>query len=65
MEDGDQDSALDLAEQAGNLKPKTETATATLLDLQIKKQDGESRRDSQKVHQEPTCRQQQDGDDER
>ena len=41
MEDGDQDSALELAEQASNLKPKTETATATLLDLQIKKQDWE------------------------
>ena len=41
MEEGDQDSALDLAEQASNLKPKTETATATLLDLQIKKQDWE------------------------
>ncbi len=41
MEEGDQDSALELAEQASNLKPKTETATATLLDLQIKKQDWE------------------------
>ena len=41
MEDGDQDGALELAEQASNLKPKTETATATLLDLQIKKQDWE------------------------
>jgi len=41
MEEGDQDSALELAEQASNLKPKTETATSTLLDLQIKKQDWE------------------------
>ncbi len=41
MEEGDQDSALKLAEQASNLKPKTETATSTLLDLQIKKHDWE------------------------
>ena len=41
MEEGDQDSALELAEQASNLKPKTKTATSTLLDLQIKKQDWE------------------------
>ena len=39
MEEGDQDSALKLAEQASNLKPKTENATLTLLDLLIKKQD--------------------------
>ena len=41
MEEGDQDGALKLAEQASNLKPKTEKATSTLLELQIKKQDWE------------------------
>lgn len=41
IQDGDQNSALELAEKASNLKPKTGTVTATLFDLQIKNGDWE------------------------
>lgn len=34
---GDSDSALELAEQARSLKPKTDTVSTTLLDLQIQR----------------------------
>lgn len=37
MEKGDSDGALALAEQARDLKPKTDLAAATLLELQLKK----------------------------
>ena len=39
IEEGDKNAALELAEKASNLKPKTDTVTATLFDLQIKNGD--------------------------
>ena len=36
MQEGDQESALELAEQASDLNPKTDTVTSTLFELQIK-----------------------------
>lgn len=36
IQDGDTSGALELAEQASNLKPRTSKVTATLFDLQIK-----------------------------
>lgn len=36
MHDGDQKQALELAKQASELKPKTDTVTETLFDLQVK-----------------------------
>ena len=41
IEDGDKGTALELAEKASDLKPKTDTVTATLFDLQIKNSDWE------------------------
>ena len=37
LQEGDKDGALELAEQANELKPKTDKVSTTLLDLQIKK----------------------------
>lgn len=36
MQEGDQESALELAEQASDLNPKTDTVSSTLFELQIK-----------------------------
>ena len=41
IEVGDKGTALELAEKASHLKPKTDTVTATLFDLQIKNSDWE------------------------
>jgi len=37
LQEGDEDEALELAEQANELAPKTDTVSSTLFDLQIKK----------------------------
>ena len=39
IDEGDKDSALELAEQASSLMPKTDSVTATLFDLQIQNGD--------------------------
>ena len=41
IQEGDQNTALELAEKASHLNPKTDTVTATLFDLQIKNNDWE------------------------
>ena len=48
IEEGDKGAALELAEKASNLKPKTDTVTATLFDLQIKNGDWEKAEDTVK-----------------
>ena len=42
LEDGDHSNALQLAEEASNLNPKTDTVSSTLFELQIKDKDWKS-----------------------
>lgn len=46
LQDGDTEAAMELAEKASDLKPKTDTVNATLLDLQIKSGDWEAAEDT-------------------
>jgi len=46
LQDGDTEAAMALAEKASDLKPKTDTVSATLLDLQIKNADWEAAEDT-------------------
>ena len=46
LQDGDTEAAMELAEKASDLKPKTDTVNATLLDLQIKNADWEAAEDT-------------------
>jgi len=46
LQDGDTEAAMELAEKANDLKPKTDTVSATLLDLQIKNGDWEAAEDT-------------------
>lgn len=46
LHEGDTEAAMELAEKASDLKPKTDTVSATLLDLQIKNGDWEAAEDT-------------------